>query len=507
MSESDARFVDRGASDRAFATVTAIAELLSALRRRARARARAGRARAARRTAARRGERHRRSTTLAPPARHRAAGRPRRRRDGASGSRPTRRATWVRERRASTAGAPRRVAGSTALPDDAARPAAPARARRLGRGPARLRRLALPGGRALDATTRLDRLRRRRRAARHHRRLDPEHARRPRCSPTSSTPRPPRWPRPVPARGRQGLPAARPLDRRRPARSAPTLDARLRAHRRRRGPRPRLDAIASPRRSVNRALAAGETADDDPRVPRRDLAHRHPAAARVPASARRPPGSALRCASRDRRRGRMRRRAQLRPLRRRAARAHQLAVDQSLASLGAAAAGPAPAAVSRFTPDVVFWALVRRAVPGRRRGRRAARSSGCAGTGSRRRRRRRRRPTRSPRCSTACSRSRRRGRDRAGLARPPARGSRSRAKETAHRHRAHAGRRRPPTTCSSRRASPNGRLRARDRTADIERTLPLSAIVDRSRPRPEPGSTAQHRSDRRRLERLCQTAP
>ena len=122
-----------------------------------------------------------------------------------------------------------------------------------------------------------------------------------------------------------------PLDRR--ARRAAARD------RRRRGPRPRLHATACSAASVNRGLAAGETRRVDPRVPRRALAHRHPAAARVPGGARPPAPASARCASPPPTRP-MRRRALDDALRRRAARAHRSPSTSRSASLGLRQVGP-----------------------------------------------------------------------------------------------------------------------------------------------------------------------
>ena len=247
--------------------------------------------------------------------------------------------------------------------------------------------------------------------------------------------------------------------------------------RRRRGPRPRLDATASARHPSTAPSRPARSADVDPRVPRRALAHRHPAAARVPGRRGRR-AVRRRCASRAADEVGCPARAAIRSDDEQLVRT--LAVDQSLASIGLRQTGPAPPAVAVHRRRRVLGAL-RRALPRRRRGRATARSSGCAGTGSRRRRRRRRRPTRSPRCSTACSRAGDEGAtEQAWLARQLE--AAARAKETLT-----VTVRMPGGQTADYLLAPasvaNGRLRARDRKADIERTLPLSAIAAVS-PRP-----------------------
>ena len=352
--ESDARFVDRGAGDRAFATLSAVTELLLRPARRTRPPALARRGRPSRRATARRG-RGRRGRRARAAARHRRACRARRRRV-ASGRRPPRRTRWLV---VAAPGALERARArlARAAPRRAARAAAPARPHRVGPGAARLPRRGCTRPAARWIRERTDQ------AAREAEQLGIT---------GSSTPSTPgqraaarrsrggdgRDGRAVPRRGRQGLPAARPVDHRaRPAarrRSTSGCAA---------SPRPRPRGLASTYRvtasSVTRALTRGRDGARDPRVPRRRS--RSPASrSRSSTCSPTPPRASARCASaRSTRRAdpmpgcRGRRVRALR--RRRAARPASSSTRTSRRSPCGASA--THRVVTRFDAAVLFWTL------------------------------------------------------------------------------------------------------------------------------------------------------
>ncbi len=154
-----------------------------------------------------------------------------------------------------------------------------------------------PAGRRADARTRAD-LHPRRAAAGHHLRPRSEHARG-RADHAGAGSRRRGDGRPVPRRGDAGLRAARPVDRL-PRSPRPAHRRAAAHHRRRGGPRPRLQLPGVDREHLPRH-GGRRDGDHDQAVPVRNLADGHPAATRIP---HRRGGIPLRSGARRRRRRR-----------------------------------------------------------------------------------------------------------------------------------------------------------------------------------------------------------
>ena len=425
------RFVDRGAGDRAFAHRHRGDRAGARAARRAGPPARPRRSRPARRPPSRaatgiESDRARRRCSTSP----RRAGLAALEGGDLDRERLGRRERWLRRP------APQRWAAlaerlARAPARRAARTAARTRARRVGRRAARLPAVAVPGGRRLDAIReRSTSVAREAELLGHHRRSTPPTPRA-RAARHGGRRGSRRDRRPLPARGRAGLRAARPVDHRAGAAGRPRSIIRLRGF-----ADVEARGLASSYRvtgaSLDRALIAGETAEGIRAVPRRR--------SRSPASRSRSTTCSSDTAARF---GSLR----VGPIDDTAA--HRAGGGMRAATCAAtttALLAPArgrpeprpararagrrpPASRQPLRPGGRLLDARRRALPGRRRGRRRAASCRCAASAADRScaSRRRTRRARSSRGFARRPSARRRG-DRAGLAGAATRARRSRTR-------------------------------------------------------------------------------